>query len=325
MSWSGRLRREIPILTDVLGPPGDGGLLDAGCGTGHHVIALSQLGYKVVGADISAEMLEIAGKHAAEKAGGEFDGLFCLANSLTCSGTAGAVAEALEQFARCLRPGGRFYIETLNFTPMLPPGTVGGMLVQPTAPTAAGPTAQASVKTNGSGDSTDVATDGDAEVEAEGGEDRDGPEAFLLDPSSTQVSKLYIGGDDEPSPSARKQKYRLYPVSNTVLYLTRSPLTGWPFLLAEPVSVVSDGSKTLMCLVSCSPRSWSKSSGSVCRRRWCSVGDTATEREVGNSWEQRLMLRGNEPESLSLRRQGQGFHDGAARQARITASRAALA
>lgn len=232
MSWSGRLRREIPILTDVLGPPGDGGLLDAGCGTGHHVIALSQLGYKVVGADISAEMLEIAGKHAAEKAvdvsfvltpyaglfekaGGEFDGLFCLANSLTCSGTAGAVAEALEQFARCLRPGGRFYIETLNFTPMLPPGTVGGMLVQPTAPTAAGPTAQASVKTNGSGDSTDVATDGDAEVEAEGGEDRDGPEAFLLDPSSTQVSKLYIGGDDEPSPSARKQKYRLYPVSNT--------------------------------------------------------------------------------------------------------------
>ena len=125
------------MLIDVFGPPGDGGVLDAGCGTGHHAIALAQHGYHVVGADISPEMLEIASQHAKEKgaevkfvacpyatmhekAGGGFDGIFCLANSLTAVGTAKGVAEALEQFAACLRPGGRFCIEVLNFTPMLP-------------------------------------------------------------------------------------------------------------------------------------------------------------------------------------------------------------
>ena len=57
----------------------------------------------------------------------------------------------------------------------------------------------------------------------------------------------------------------------------------------------------------CSQRSSSASSGSVCRRRWFSVADTATGREAGDWWGQRLMLRGNGPESLSWRRQGQDW------------------
>jgi SAM-dependent methyltransferase len=40
-------------------------LLDLGCGTGNHVIALTQLGYEVVGVDRSPGMLDVARKKAA--------------------------------------------------------------------------------------------------------------------------------------------------------------------------------------------------------------------------------------------------------------------
>ena len=64
--WSSRLRRELPMLTGVLGPPGKGGVLDAGCGTGRHVCALRQRGYSVIGADISRGMLDVAERNARE-------------------------------------------------------------------------------------------------------------------------------------------------------------------------------------------------------------------------------------------------------------------
>jgi SAM-dependent methyltransferase len=132
VNWSARLKREIPVLVDVLGPPGSGGILDAGCGTAHQARALAERGYHVVGADASEEMLAIARRtcgptHGAvrliltpyatlsEKTPGGFDGLYCQGNSLAAAGTGAAAEEAVVQFAGCLRTGGRLFIQIINF------------------------------------------------------------------------------------------------------------------------------------------------------------------------------------------------------------------
>jgi SAM-dependent methyltransferase len=135
IDWAARISREIPILTDIFGPPGRGGILDAGCGTGHQACALAKKGYRVVAADISSEMLDVARRHARttgadvksvctpyasfrETLGGGFDGIYCLANSLAAAGTCDAVAQAIQQFAACLCPGGRLFVQILNFAAM---------------------------------------------------------------------------------------------------------------------------------------------------------------------------------------------------------------
>lgn len=135
INWSARLAREIPVLMDVLGPPGSGGIIDAGCGTGHQAVALAERGYRVVGSDLSEEMLAIA-RRTAEGAGtaprfvatpyaklhatlGDgFDGLYCLGNALAATGSREGVREAIGQFAACLRTGGRLFVQILNFAPM---------------------------------------------------------------------------------------------------------------------------------------------------------------------------------------------------------------
>jgi len=135
INWSARLGREIPVFTEVFGPPAEGGILDAGCGTGRQACALAAGGYRVVGADASEDMLAIAHGLARGDApqahfvhtpyanlfgstGGGFDGLYCIANSLPAAGTRDAVHQALGEFARCLRPGGHLFLQLLNFPPM---------------------------------------------------------------------------------------------------------------------------------------------------------------------------------------------------------------
>ena len=132
INWPARLSREIPVLTDLFGPPHEGGILDAGCGTGRQATALVQKGYRVVGADLSDEMLDVARQVNGEDGhkvkfikaaysdlpnavGGEFDGVYCLANALAAAGSKEAVKDALGTFAQCLRSGGRCFIQVLNF------------------------------------------------------------------------------------------------------------------------------------------------------------------------------------------------------------------
>jgi len=135
IDWNARMKREIPVLTEVFGPPGGGGVLDAGCGSGHQVAALSQKGYRVVGADLNEEMLAVARSVAssagvsptfvqtaytdlAARLGSGFDAVYCLANSLAASGSRASVREAVEQFSKCLRLGGRLFVQVLNFPTM---------------------------------------------------------------------------------------------------------------------------------------------------------------------------------------------------------------
>lgn len=135
INWEARLQREIPVLVEIFGPPGEGGILDAGCGNGRQATALSQRGYKVVGADASADMLRFAMQFAesakadirciqtsygslVRDCGNEFNGVYCIGNSLAAAGNAATVAKAIEQFASCLRIGGRLFVQILNFAPM---------------------------------------------------------------------------------------------------------------------------------------------------------------------------------------------------------------
>ena len=135
INWSARLGREIPVFKDVFGPPGKGGILDAGCGTGHQASAMNKQGYQVVGADAAEEMLAIARRTAKaegatvefvrtryesllKETGGGFDGIYCIGNSLAASGSRAAAAEAIGQFGQCLRPGGQLFVQVLNFPPM---------------------------------------------------------------------------------------------------------------------------------------------------------------------------------------------------------------
>ena len=154
VSWPGRLAIEMPfierqlrLLTDLNGAMPH--VLDAACGTGMHAIALAQLGYGASGADLSAGMIEHARANAAkagvtvpfETAGfgslaqafgvgivedqrkaTPFDALICLGNSLPHVLTEGDLANALEDFAACLRPGGLLLVQNRNFDAVMAQG-----------------------------------------------------------------------------------------------------------------------------------------------------------------------------------------------------------
>jgi len=135
IDWAARVAREIPVFMDVFGPPGKGGILDAGCGTGHQALAMVRMDYHVTAADASDEMLAIARRVAADTGvsvkhvqvsysdlvstvGTGFDGIYCIGNSLAAAASRKSVREAIEQFAKCLRLGGRLFVQVLNFDKM---------------------------------------------------------------------------------------------------------------------------------------------------------------------------------------------------------------
>lgn len=142
VNWQSRLAIEMPFLLKQLGnvhprPGTPLRVLDAACGTGQHAIALSREGLKVVGADLSPEMIAVARTNASSAgvnvrfepvgfgslaktfAHGSFDALLCLGNSLPHLLTPADLAEALQDFGRCLAPGGMLLIQNRNFDGVL--------------------------------------------------------------------------------------------------------------------------------------------------------------------------------------------------------------
>lgn len=131
VNWQGRLSHELPFFASLFERHGVQSVLDSACGTGHHALALADLGYRVVGADLSTAMIERAREHATSQdvdvtfhvaglgglaaLGESVDAVICLGNSLPHLLSAHAVDNALADFATVLRPGGLLVIQNRNF------------------------------------------------------------------------------------------------------------------------------------------------------------------------------------------------------------------
>lgn len=130
--WQSRLAVELPFLEATFARYNARSILDCACGTGGHALALAQRGYRVTGADISAQM--IARAHAnAQRAGlaipfavarfqdlystfnAQFDAVVCLGNSLPHVLTDAAALESLLNMRGCLRSGGALILHNLNY------------------------------------------------------------------------------------------------------------------------------------------------------------------------------------------------------------------
>jgi SAM-dependent methyltransferase len=126
--------REVEFLVDELRLPKGATILDVGCGTGRHSIGLALRGYKMIGVDISQDMLNIA-QEAARRHQADvelicsdaqnfvtkrtFDGAICL-----CEGAFGLLGSTddpfehdvriLENVCRVLKKGAKFVLTCTN-------------------------------------------------------------------------------------------------------------------------------------------------------------------------------------------------------------------
>lgn len=118
-----------------------GPLLDAGCGTGRHLVSLCARGYRVVGVDISPAMLGVARASLSETGvagslvrsdlrslpfGPFFGGVLCLDSPLALILEEDGLAAALSALQRSLRPGGVLVAEIFDYV-----GTLGAEPIAP--------------------------------------------------------------------------------------------------------------------------------------------------------------------------------------------------
>jgi len=130
MAWTERTGKEVDRALKMLRPAAGARILDLACGSGRHSIELTRRGFSVVGADISAELIEIARRDAAA-AGLEIE--FVEADlrqlpheaefDLVLNLNDGAVGyfeteeenhRTFEVIARALRPGGQNLVQLPN-------------------------------------------------------------------------------------------------------------------------------------------------------------------------------------------------------------------
>lgn len=142
VNWENRLAYEMPFIERALHEADARRVIDVACGTGRHAIELARRGYEVVGADLSAPMIERARENAAtagvkarflvagfgelaekltpsQEPSGPFDAVLCLGNSLPHVLGAGELIETLADFAAILRPDGLLLIQNRNFDALL--------------------------------------------------------------------------------------------------------------------------------------------------------------------------------------------------------------
>jgi SAM-dependent methyltransferase len=130
MAWTDRTGPEVDRVARILNPTGDERVLDLACGSGRHSLELRRRGFDVVGADISADLIEIARRDAAAE-GIEVE--FVQADlrdldledefDLVLNLNDGAIGylesdeenlRTFETIARALKPGGRNLIQLPN-------------------------------------------------------------------------------------------------------------------------------------------------------------------------------------------------------------------
>lgn len=121
--------RQLDLMERVLRPSPGSRVLDLCCGGGRHSVELARRGYRVVGVDLSGDLLDAAMVHSDRKgvdvefirgdmrcavADGAFD---VVVNFFTSFGYFELDAEnqrVLSSIRRCLRPGGAWLMDYLN-------------------------------------------------------------------------------------------------------------------------------------------------------------------------------------------------------------------
>lgn len=133
-AWPERIEREWPFLEAQLrGAPGEGLVVDLGCGSGEHVRFLVERGYPAIGIDRSEDALHLAGESS-----GDLDAetgtlwlradlrclpleaacarlALCLGNTLAILADDEAILEALGEARRILQAGGLLVLQLLNY------------------------------------------------------------------------------------------------------------------------------------------------------------------------------------------------------------------
>lgn len=120
------------FLHDYLSDESLASVLDIGCGTGTFALESSQTGIRVLGVDLSEDMVEISRKKARESGntasfsvadmrdlgsiGGQFDGVLCLGNTLAHVSGENELKQVLAQF---WKKGTHLLLQTVNYDRIL--------------------------------------------------------------------------------------------------------------------------------------------------------------------------------------------------------------
>jgi SAM-dependent methyltransferase len=137
VAWGERIRREEPFLLGVFASGPERSLLDLGCGTGEHAIHFARAGFRVLGLDLSASLLEEAAKQAGgapvrfvagdmgrlrEVVREHFGSAVCLGNTLVHLQEEHELRAACREVHEALLPGGSWVVQILNYARILDSG-----------------------------------------------------------------------------------------------------------------------------------------------------------------------------------------------------------
>ena len=122
--WGDWAKQYVAFIEARLGPPGPLEVLDLGCGTGTLAVALAQRGHRVLGVDLSPEMIAVARAKQAEgatfevadmlsvRAGRQFDLALCTFDALNYLLEPADLKTFLANVADHLRAGGTFIFDS---------------------------------------------------------------------------------------------------------------------------------------------------------------------------------------------------------------------
>jgi glycine/sarcosine N-methyltransferase len=137
IAWPERIRREWPLLEEVLSSGPSRRVLELGCGPGEHARALADGGFEVVGVDRSEAMIADATAEPVPSnltflrgditevdrlVAGRFGAALCLGNTLPHLTEEGELARFASALARVLHPGAPLLLQVLNYDRILDQG-----------------------------------------------------------------------------------------------------------------------------------------------------------------------------------------------------------